>query len=78
MGKSLCQAFTLNTNGGCSSQHVGQQYSEFPLAISDPHGNLHKGQKSYTTKWPEGRYKDLISNQLPRGWMPDVVLEGML
>ena len=59
---------------GSDSQHVGQQYIELPRAIS---GNLHKGQKSYTTTWLESCYNDLICNQLPGGWVPDVVLEGM-
>ena len=78
MGKCLRRACTWNVKFGSDSQHVGQQYIELPQAISDPSGNLHKGQKSYTTKWLENRYKDLICNQLPVGWVPDVVvLEGM-
>ena len=78
VGKCLRRAFAWNAKFGSSSQNVGQQYIELPRAISDPNGNLHKGQKSYTTKWLENRYKDLISNQLPGGWVPDVVvLEGM-
>jgi hypothetical protein len=78
IGKCLRKAFVWNTKFGSSSQQVGQQYIELPRAISDPNGNLHKGQKSYTTKWLENRYKDLICNQLPGGWVPDVVvLEGM-
>ena len=79
VGKCLRRAFAWNAKFGSSSQNVGQQYTELPRAISDPNGNLHKGQKSYTTKWLEKRYKDLISNQLPGGWVPDVVvLEGMV
>lgn len=51
---------------------------ELPRAISDPHGNPNKGQKSYATKWLSKRYTDLISNSLPNGWTPEVVvLEGM-
>ena len=78
MGKCLRKAFAWNAKFGSSSQQVGQQYIELPRAISDPNGNLHKGQKSYTTKWLENRYKDLVCNQLLGGWVPDVVvLEGM-
>ena len=78
VGKCLRRAFAWNAKFGSDSQHIGQQYIELPRAISDPYGNLHKGQKSYTTKWLENRYEDLICNQLPGGWVPDVVvLEGM-
>ena len=38
-------AFAWNTKFGS----VGQQYIKLPRVISDPNGNLHKGQKSYTT-----------------------------
>ena len=58
VGKCLRKAFAWNAKFGSSSQHVGQQYIELSRAISDPKGNLHKGQKSYTTKWLESRYKD--------------------
>ena len=58
--------------------HVDQQYIKLPQAISDPNGNLHEGQKSYTTKWLESHYKDLICSQLSGRWVPGfVVLEGM-
>ena len=78
VGKCLRKAFACNVKSGSSSQHVGQQYIELPRAISDPNGNLHKGQKSYTTEWLQNRYEDLVHNQLPGGWVPDVVvLEGM-
>ena len=78
MGKCLRKAFAWNAKCGSSSQQVGQQYIELPRAISDSNGNLHKDQKSYTTKWLENRYKNLVCNQLPGGWVPDVVvLEGM-
>ena len=78
IGKCLRRAFAWNAKYGSSQQHVGQQYLELPRAISDPSGNPHKGQKSYTTKRLEKRYKDLICNQLPGGWVPDaVVVEGM-
>ena len=78
IGKCLCKAFVWNANFGSSFQHVGQQYIELPRAISDPNSNLQKGQKSYTTKWLENRYKNLVCIQLPGGWVPDVVvLEGM-
>ena len=78
VGKCLRKAFAWNAKFGSSSQHEGQQYIKLPQTISDANGNLHKGQKSYTTKWLENRYKDLVCNQLPGGWVPDVVvLEGM-
>ena len=56
----------------------GEQYLELPRAICDPHGNPHKGQKSYTTKWLERRYKDITISKLVAGWVANaVVLEGM-
>ena len=51
VGKCLRRAFAWNAKHGSDQQHVGQQYLELPRAISDPSGNPHKGQKSYTTKW---------------------------
>ena len=76
IGKCLRKAFAWNAKFGSSSQQVGWEYIELPRATSDPNGNLHKGQKSYTTKWLENRYKNLVCNQLLGGWVPDV-LEGM-
>ena len=58
-------------------QCQGEQYLELPRAICNPHGNPHKGQNSFTTKWLEKRYKGLTVTQLPDGWVPNVVLEGM-
>jgi len=47
-------------------------------AICDPHGNPHKGQKSYMTKWLERWYKNVTISKLAAGWVPNaVVLEGM-
>ena len=62
MGRCLCQVFAWNAKYGSDKQRVGQQYLELPRAISDPSGNLHKGQM---TKWLEKHYQDLICNQLP-------------
>ena len=69
VGKCLCKAFSWNAKSGSSSQQVGQQYVELPRAISDPNGNLHKGQKSYTTKWLESCYKDLVRNHATARWV---------
>ena len=78
VGECLRRVFAWNAKHGSDQQHVGQQYLELPKAISDPSGSPHKGQKSYTTKWLEKRYKYLVSNQLPQGWVPStVVLAGM-
>ena len=49
VGKCLRRVFAWNAKFGSDSQYVGQQYIKLPRAISDPSGNLHKGQKSYTT-----------------------------
>ena len=39
---------------------------------------LHKGQKSYATKFLEKRYRSVIVTVFPVGWIPEsVVLEGM-
>ena len=64
VGRCLRRAFAWNAKFGSDCQQIGQLYIELPRAISDPNGNLHKGQKSYTTKWLESRYKDLICNQV--------------
>ncbi len=58
----------------------GEQLIEFPLAISENTGNPLKGQKSYTTRSLESRYKEadprVLVNSLP--WRPECsVLEGM-
>ncbi len=58
----------------------GEQLIQFPLAISDNSGNPLKGQKSYTTRSLESRYKDanpqVFVPMLP--WRPQCsVLEGM-
>ena len=59
-------------------QQQGGQYLELPRAITDSHGRLHKGTKSYATKWLEKRYKDAMTSLLPSGWILEVVvLEGM-
>ena len=54
----LRRAFAWNVKFGSNYHNVGQQYIELPRAISDPNGNLHKSQKSYTTKWLKNHYKD--------------------
>ena len=55
----------------------GEQLIELPLAISDSDGKPLKGQKSYTTKTLESRYKDpVFTSELP--WRPQCCLvEGM-
>ena len=59
---------------------TGEQLVEYPLAIADNTGHPLKGQKSYTTRSLETRYKaahpQVFVNSLP--WMPQCsVLEGM-
>lgn len=58
----------------------GEQLIELPLAISDNSGNPLKGQKSYTSKTLESRYKSanqqVFMTFLP--WKPQcTLLEGM-
>ena len=43
---------------GIPTDKPGEQLIEFPLAISDNTGNPLKGQKSYTTRSLESRYKE--------------------
>ena len=43
---------------GKTIERLAEQYIPFPLAISDNKGNPIKGQKSFTTKVFETRYKD--------------------
>lgn len=59
---------------------TGEQLVEYPLAIADNIGQPLKGQKSYTTRSLETRYKaanpQVFVNSLP--WVPQCsVLEGM-
>ena len=78
MNKCLRRSLAWNAKVTPCDQQCGGQYLELPRAISDSHGNPHKGQKSYTTKWLSKRYKDSITNALPLNWTPDIViLEGM-
>ena len=58
----------------------GEQLIELPLAISDNAGNPLKGQKSYTSRSLESRYKmanpQVFITNLP--WRPECsMLEGM-
>ena len=60
----------------------GEQLIQLPLALCDHEGQQNKGQKSYTTKSLETRYKDttpsLFTSDIPHGWQPKcVLLEGM-
>ena len=65
---------------GRAIETPGEQLIELPLAISDNAGNLLKGQKSYTSKCLESRYKSanpqVFLTNLP--WTPHcTLLEGM-
>ena len=74
MGRKLAR----NAKVGVVTHPSGEQYIELPRAICNPSGIPNKGQKSYATKWLENRYKDLVANHLPVGWIPEsVILEGM-
>ncbi len=60
----------------------GEQLIQLPLALCDHDGNLNKGQKSYTTKALQARYKasspPVFTTELPSGWRPQCILvEGM-
>ena len=80
VNRCIRRTLVWNAKHGTSSEPHSGQYLELPRAISDPHGNPHKGLKSYTTKWLENRYKSLplVTNQLPDGCIPDdVIIEGM-
>ena len=60
----------------------GEHQLELPMAISDHMGNPLKGQKSYSTKCLETRYKaanpPVFMTQLPSNWTPQCCLmEGM-
>ena len=61
---------------------LAEQYIPLPLAIASSDGSPLKGQKSYSTKAIETRYKEssppVILNGLPQGWKPECsILEGM-
>ena len=61
---------------------TAEQYIPIPLALANSDGNPLKGQKSYTTKALQTRYKDstppVFLNNLPTGWIPECcILEGM-
>lgn len=63
-------------------EQLDEQLIQLPLAICDHDGNLNEGQKSYTTKALEARYKvsspPAFTSELPSGWQPQcVILEGM-
>ena len=74
--KKLVNKCVWNAKVNPSDQQHGGQYLELPRAISDPHSNPNRGEKS---KRLSKRYTDLISNSLPNNWTPEVVvLEGML
>ena len=58
----------------------GEQLIELPLALCDCAGNPLKGQKSYTTKYLESRYKHAVPHVFVASipWRPECcVLEGM-
>ena len=56
----------------------GEQLIELPLAIADNMGNPIKGQKSYTTKFLEARYKSTSAFSTRLSFTPEcVLLEGM-
>ena len=73
VNRCIRRTLAWNAKHGTSSESDSSWYLELPRAISVPHGNPHKGQKSYTTK-----SVPLLTNKLPDGWIPDnVVIEGM-
>ena len=63
-------------------ERPGKQFIELPLAISDREGNPTKGQKSYTTRAYNTRYKNNIppitTLEFPAGWKAECsIIEGM-
>ncbi len=59
-----------------------EQQLQLPLALCSSDGNPLTGQKSYTTKSLESRYKaaspPVFNTELPTGWIPECTLiEGM-
>ena len=55
-----------------------EQYSVFPRALSDSCGKPNTGTKSYWTQKLKSRYTNILTEQLPQQWVPEVViLEGM-
>lgn len=72
VNKCLRRSLAWNSRVGSDHQQLGGQYLELPRAISDPHGKPHKGTKSYTTKWLENRYGDIVTGNLPIEWTPEV------
>ena len=59
-----------------------EQLVQLPLALCTNDGNPLTGQKSYTTKSLESRYKNasppIFAMELPSGWVPECVLmDGM-
>ena len=61
---------------------LAEQYIPLPLAIASSDGSPLKGQKSYSTKAIETRYKEsspaVILNGLPQGWKPECsIIDGM-
>ena len=78
MNRCMRRKLAWNAKVGVVTHPSGKQYIELPRAICNPSGIPNKGQKSYATKWLENRYKDLVANHLPVGWIPEsVILEGM-
>ena len=78
MNRCMRRKLAWNAKLGVVTHPSGEQYIELPRAICNPSGIPNKGQKSYATKWLENRYKDLVANHLPVGWIPEsVILEGM-
>ena len=67
----VCREYIWDVKCGSNSQQVGQQYIELALAISNPNGNLHK---SFIVQWLENCNYDLVCNQLPGEWVPDVTV----
>ena len=67
---------------GKAVERPGEQFIELPLAISDHEGNPIKGQKSYTTRAYNTRYKNKIAPittlEFPAGWKAECsIIEGM-
>ena len=74
MNKCIRRKIAWSSRGGDVVQEPGEQFLELLRAIGDLNVESNKDQKSYSTKWLENRYKNMIVNGLPTGWKPDAAI----
>ena len=72
--RAIAWAKDQNKNADC----IGMQFIEQPRALVDTNNKPTKGQKSNLTQHLVARYPTVITQNLPEGWTPEVViLDGM-